>query len=230
MAKGIIYVMSTAVDGLVKIGKTQDFEKRMTQHESNGYRNVAGLKRQFAIEVENYDEIEVLLQDIFGKSRVGNTELFSLDINIVIQLLSSMSGKQIYPVNETREEVFVKATEAVESGKIPDGFYTFSRKVKKAGFTVGGTLKVEQGRFILLKGATVAGDYERITVPSWHAFRKNLVLDKSNKTIEDLEASSPSMIATILCGHHTNGWDAWKNSSHQPIDVYRKQTTLSDDE
>ena len=55
MAKGIIYVCSTAVHGLIKIGKTKDFESRMKTLEDNGYRNVAGLKRQFAIELDNYD-------------------------------------------------------------------------------------------------------------------------------------------------------------------------------
>ena len=58
MAKGIIYVMSTVVPGLVKIGKTatSNFESRMYQLEHNGYFNVVGLQRRFAIEVENYDE------------------------------------------------------------------------------------------------------------------------------------------------------------------------------
>lgn len=80
MEKGIIYVCSTAVDGLIKIGRTKNFEARIKTLEDNGYRNVTGLKRQFAIEVENHEEIEQLLHDLFDKSRVGNTELFSLDL------------------------------------------------------------------------------------------------------------------------------------------------------
>lgn len=42
MAKGIIYLMTTAVPGLVKIGKTAtcNFEQRMYNLESDGYRNV----------------------------------------------------------------------------------------------------------------------------------------------------------------------------------------------
>jgi hypothetical protein len=86
MAKGIIYVMTTVVPGLIKIGKTgsDSFEQRMYNLENNGYRNVVGLKRKFAIEVDDYDEKENLLDDIFSKSRVPNTELFALDINLVI--------------------------------------------------------------------------------------------------------------------------------------------------
>ncbi len=46
MARGILYVMTTVVDGLVKIGKTgiDNFESRMNTLENNGYRNVVGLK------------------------------------------------------------------------------------------------------------------------------------------------------------------------------------------
>lgn len=46
MAKGIIYVMTTVVPGLVKIGKTGsgNYEQRMYNLEHNGYANVVGLK------------------------------------------------------------------------------------------------------------------------------------------------------------------------------------------
>ena len=49
MSKGILYIMTTSVEGLIKIGKTQDFNKRMTILEQNGYWNVSGLKRFFAV-------------------------------------------------------------------------------------------------------------------------------------------------------------------------------------
>lgn len=109
MNKGIIYVMSTVVPGLIKLGKTSsdNFESRMYILERNGYSNVAGLKRKFAIELEDYDKKEKLLDEIFSKSRVPNTELFALDIDLVIHLLSSFEGKQIYPEQsqETRNDL-----------------------------------------------------------------------------------------------------------------------------
>ena len=60
MAKGIIYVMTSVVPGLIKIGKTgtNSFEQRMYNLEHNGYCNVTALKRAFAIEDEGYDEKE----------------------------------------------------------------------------------------------------------------------------------------------------------------------------
>lgn len=80
MAKGIFYIASTIVDGLIKIGKCQSgqYDSRMYQLEHNSYCNVVGFKRQFAIEVDDYDDKETLLHTIFKKSQVGSTELFCL--------------------------------------------------------------------------------------------------------------------------------------------------------
>lgn len=112
MARGIIYLMSTVVDGLIKIGKTNNFENRMRLLEKNGYYNIVGLKRQFAIEVEDYDEKEQLIHNIFSKSQIGDSELFSIDIDLAKQLLSAFDGKIVYP-KESRDKIFEKATNAV---------------------------------------------------------------------------------------------------------------------
>lgn len=113
MAKGILYVMDTVVDGLVKIGKTtkENFPIRMRQLENNGYYNVVGLKRRFAIEVDDYDEKETLLHTIFERSQVGKSELFSLDIETVVQLLSSLDGDVVYPKKVSKDEIFDEAVE-----------------------------------------------------------------------------------------------------------------------
>lgn len=127
MAKGIIYVMTTVVPGLIKLGKTglDSFQARMYHLERNGYSNVTGLRRKFAIEVDDYDEKETLLDDIFSKSKVPNTELFALDVDLVIQLLSSFDGRQIYPETKTKEEIFIEATKErkvkADWSLIPDG-------------------------------------------------------------------------------------------------------------
>ena len=98
MARGVIYCMTTIVDGLVKIGKTrkENFEQRMYNLEHNGYVQIVGLKRRFAIEVEDYDEKETLIQEIFRKSNIENTELFAVNVDLVVQLLSSLEGTQIF--------------------------------------------------------------------------------------------------------------------------------------
>ena len=135
MAKGIIYLMTTVVSGLIKIGKTgnDQFENRMRSLESNGYANITGLKREFAIEVDGYDEKEKLIHDIFSKSRIVGTELFALDIEVAKSLLSSLDGKQIYPKDKSKKEVFKESTEEIklksDVGFVPDGEYVLNRNI-----------------------------------------------------------------------------------------------------
>lgn len=230
MAKGIIYVMTTVVDGLIKIGKTgsENFEQRMSNLESNGYRNVTGLKRTFAIEVEDYDEKENLLDNLFSRSRVSNTELFSLNVNEVIQLLSSFDGKIIYPPQEEKSEIFENATEAIQSEFIPDGTYSLDVKPRGANSRVRATMIVHDGKMIVQKGASL-GNYTRISVSSWREIRSALRVNGST-TLEEFEASSPSMAAAIVIGHNTNGWTTWKNSRGEYIDIYRSAHNSDDSE
>ncbi len=116
--KGIIYIMTTAVSGLIKIGQTgtANYQERMRNLEANGYYNVSGLKRFFAIELEDYTDKENLLKEIFNKHRVGDSELFALDYDLVRQLLLSFEGKVIYPKDVNKEKEFDEVSKAREQG------------------------------------------------------------------------------------------------------------------
>ncbi len=131
MAKGIIYLMTTAVSGLVKIGKTGSgsYSERMRFLEANGYYNVAGLKRYFAIEVEDYDDKESLLHETFSKHQVGNSELFALDQDLIRQLLLSFEGTVIYPENINKEKEFDEVASVRKQGAL----FSFYRKGLKNG-------------------------------------------------------------------------------------------------
>lgn len=153
--------MKTVVPGLIKIGKTgiNNFEGRMATLERNGYsNNITGLKRYFAIEVDDYDEKEVMLDEIFSKSRVEDTELFALDVDLVVQLLSSFDGVQVYPETISKEEMFDQATEErrikADWSRIPDGLYYYQGNRRGFG-KFKATMRVEKGNFIVLKGSTV---------------------------------------------------------------------------
>lgn len=100
--------MTTAVSGLVKIGKTRtsNFPERMRFLEANGYYNVVGLKKYFAIELEDYDEKESLLHEIFAKHQVGTSELFALDQDLIRQLLLALDGRVVYPDKLDKEKEF----------------------------------------------------------------------------------------------------------------------------
>jgi hypothetical protein len=116
--KGIVYIMTTSVSGLIKIGQTgnSNFQERMRFLEANGYYNVSGLKWFFAIEIDDYQKKERLLHEIFNKQQIGDSELFALDYDLVRQLLLSFDGKVIYPKDVNKEKEFDKVSKAREQG------------------------------------------------------------------------------------------------------------------
>lgn len=205
MAKGIIYIMSTVVPGLIKIGKTKkdQFDNRMRYLESNGYKNITGLKREFAICVKGYDDKEKLIHDIFSKSRIENTELFALDIDIVISLLSSFEGEKIFPLDKSKDEVFKEYIEDIKDKSylhlLPNGEYFLERNIKGFGKTLG-KAKVENGKFIVMKGSFCC-DTTKGKVPS---NRKNAII-KNNILMEDVVCNSPSAAGYIVLGCSNNG-------------------------
>jgi hypothetical protein len=129
--KGIVYIMTTAVSGLIKIGQTgtNTFQERMRNLEANGYYNVAGLKRFFAIELEDYTEKEILLHDIFNKHQVGASELFALDQELLQQLLLSFQGRVVYPENIDQEKEFDEVAKVRRQGRL----FSFYKKGLKNG-------------------------------------------------------------------------------------------------
>ena len=151
MTKGIVYLMTTAVSGLVKIGKsgTSNYPERMRFLEANGYYNVSGLKRHFAIELEDYDDKESLLHEIFSKHQVGNSELFALDQDLVRQLLLSFDGKVVYPERIDKEKEF----DEVATTRKQSALFSFYNKGLKDGEEI---LFMSDETII----ATVAGERE----------------------------------------------------------------------
>ena len=225
MATGIIYVMTTVVPGLIKIGKTatQNFDSRMYQLEHNGYSNVVGLKRHFAIQVDDYDEKESLLHTIFSKSQVENTELFALDVNLVVQLLTSFAGDQVYPENKTKEEVFDEATGKRDISLIPEGEYYLERKIKRwDNHVVKGIMAIQNGKVIVKKGSILCPIKGKgFTTNKVVVQKRKEALIVDNVLQEDVEFNSPSLGASFIIFGPVNGWSHWKTKDGKPIDVFR---------
>lgn len=131
MNEGIIYVMTTTVSGLIKIGITSEkqYPERMRFLRQNGYHNISGLKEAFAIMVSDYKEKEKLLQKVFSAYRVDESELFSLDVDIVIELLMAFEGKVIYPEIKDKEKEFNVVAKTNEQNSL----FTFQSKGLKVG-------------------------------------------------------------------------------------------------
>lgn len=215
--------MTTVVPGLIKIGKTDvnNFNNRMYGLERRGYANVTGLSREFAIELDDYDEKEKLLHEIFSKSRVPNTELFALDVDLVTQLLSSFEGRQGYPEIETKEEIYNKSKDEFKSKQdinlIPDGTYTLNRSIRGYG-KVYAEMVIENGILTLKSGAKCAPLVREN--PPKDVLKANVI---NNVLQEDYVFTSPSTAAYLVVGKNTNGWIDWKNKAGEVIDIYRNK-------
>ncbi len=232
--KGIIYIMECVVPGLIKIGKTgsNNFEQRMYILEHNGYRNVTGFRRTFAIEVEDYDAKEAMLHTIFDKSRVADTELFALDVNIAMQLLSSFDGDVIYPKSESREEIFESATDSRTSKVIPDGTYILTKKKQSDNKTIHATAVVAGGKWKLLQGSVLGVTEDAGVSQKAKTMRATLHLGSDGTLMEDTDLGecAPSLAGTIVLNASINGWTEWKNKSGIPVDFYRQPAVASSDE
>jgi len=230
MSKGIIYVMTTVVDGLVKIGKTNtdNFTGRMRFLEKNGYANITGLKRKFAIEVDDFDEKETMLDNIFDRSRLGKNELFALDIDLVVQLLSSFEGRQVYPRPErvSKEKIFEEVTteirERTEAGDIPDGSYYMSHRPRGSIETIEATMIVRKGKYVLPAGTPVCSQTASYTPDRAKAIRDEYV-GRDGKLIEDIIMDTPSAAGAVVVGGSCNGWDKWHDAEGTPIGKFRNK-------
>ena len=229
MSKGIIYLMTTAVPGLVKIGKTgsKNYDQRMNELEHNGYRNVTALKREFAIEVDDYDEKEKLLHTIFEKSQLSDTELFAIDVNIAKQLLSSFEGRMIFPDpnSETKNEVFGEAVDRSKGKLIPDGKYTLKKNKKSDHRVVKATAIIKNGSGIIKKGSIVGISEDVGVSKKAQEARKNMLIDTDGNLLEDYELgeSTPSFASDVVVNGCTNGWEDWKNSKGNAVNIYRSK-------
>lgn len=223
--RGIIYITETIVNGLIKIGKTQtnNFESRMYQLEHNGYRNVTGLKRRFAIEVNNYHDKELLIQEVFGKSKVGETELFALDIDTAIQLLSSFEGKIIYP-KEDKGKIFEEATEKIKSKSIQNGTYFCSIGDYNAN------VEISDDGWVLLKNSVINTKPNPKLSGKLLPVLDSIKVDENGIVTEDyvLGDVTPSFVGNLVCGNNCNGWFTWKDEKGRAIDYYRKKENNED--
>ena len=233
MATGIIYLMTTAVSGVIKIGKTgvENYNERMRFLESNGYGNVSGLKREFALKIEQYDEIEKRIHEIFQKSRIGTTELFAVDKDIVKWLLTCFNGTVIYPEVENTEDLHQEANDKCNTHLIPDGDYTFERYKQSEQKNVKATAKICNGCWTILK-ESILGLTEDAGV-GMKVREKRISMGgamSEGKLLEDVELGdcTPSFAGQMVFYAACDGWTYWKNGEGETIDIYRRSN--SDDE
>ncbi|WP_367183947.1 GIY-YIG nuclease family protein [uncultured Brachyspira sp.] len=226
--KGIIYLMTTAVEGLIKIGKTMtsQYKNRIRFLEKHGYCNVTGLKIQFAIEVNKYSDKEQLLHSIFQKSQIGNTELFALDINTAMKLLSSFDGKLIFSAYGDKETTFNNATENIASRLIPNGIYYFKKQKKSDNKVVEAKAKIENGIWYILKGSILGETEDKGVSAKAKLMRENMKIGEKGVLLEDIELGecTPSFAGVLIMNSSINGWSDWYDEKGNKLDKYRKES------
>ena len=226
MAKGVIYCMTTIVPGLIKIGSTKDkdeYQRRMYLLEKDGYRNVTGLKRYYAVEVDDYQAQEQELFEIHKAGRVGNTELFAAEIGIVAKQMSRLKGTKVYPEDISEEEVLIEAEDSIDVDEIPDGEYYASNKPQGQNKTYKATMRVENGTLILCKGSEIVpGDLNKIPTKKYRQKRSSAnIVDGILQ--EDIICDAPSEAGSIFKCNASPGWDDWKTKDGKKIDTFRKK-------
>jgi hypothetical protein len=158
---------------------------------------------------------------------VSDTELFALDVNDAVQLLSSFDGTVVFPKTETKGQIFTDAVDNSTGKLIPNGTYKFRKKKMSDNKVVTATADVDNGRWTLLKGS-VLGMVEDVGVSQKaKAVRASLPLDTTGKLLEDYDLGecSPSHAGAVVMNQSNNGWDDWKNSQGQPVKMYRTKAS-----
>ena len=225
MPRGVIYVMSTAVAGLFKIGSTNNFESRMSELERHGYRNVSGLKRFWAIEVDDYENREKILHGVLSGSKLGDTELFSISEKNAKGLMLLLEGKQIFPkdASSNKDDEIKNTSEQIDiEQRDVDGEYTINARVRNFG-SVEAKLLIKNGNYTLCKGSLCA--------PLDSQAPSNLKDAKieDNRLVQDFVVTSPSNAAYLVMGHSSNGRDVWKNADGLSINELLKAKMPEDE-
>lgn len=227
MTQGIIYCMTTIVPGLIKIGSTKDqseYKNRMYHLEHNGYCNVTGLKKYYAVEVEDYKEQEQEMFETYKSGRVGNTELFAAEIGVVAKHMSRLKGRKIYPEDIEEKEIIKEAEDSIGVNKIDDGLYYTSNKPKGQNITYRATMRVQDGVLYLCEGSDmVPGDVSKIPTKKYKQKRIAAPIDSNNRLIRDIICDSPSEAGSVFKCNASNGWIEWKTKDGKKIDIYRNK-------
>lgn len=104
MALGIVYVLENpAFDSYVKVGKTTDLKQRLKQLDNTSV--PLPFRCVYAIQVEDYDNVERLVHQAFADVRVRSSrEFFEVDAQRVIAALRLTNGTDVTPKTDIGED------------------------------------------------------------------------------------------------------------------------------
>ncbi len=98
--EGVLYIaISITEANIIKIGSTQNFEKRMQQiknYRDNHFKKNMCFIPYFAIKTNKCNQLEDIMKPILH-SRIGNTNCYRIEANKVIPLFQKLEGEQVFP-------------------------------------------------------------------------------------------------------------------------------------
>lgn len=219
MSKGVIYLFSSSVKELCKIGRTDNLKERKRNIEANGYHNVSGLKLIYAVESEDMVSDENFIKELLKRLRIGDSELYQVNKDSAIMLLSKI-GKVVFPESQIlADEIKNEAQENVSSEVLPSGVYLCNIKVDNKEYNA--TLEIINGSLIMKKESNINERFDKLN-DSYKRMRELMVV-KDGILQDDFEVSSVSAAASLVAGHLKNGWDIWKDHNGYKINKYRNK-------
>ena len=227
--KNIVYCMETIVDGLIKIGTTGDFKRRMELLERDGYHNVTGLKRRYARKFDgDAEKIEHQIHEHFSYCRVGKSELFALDIGTAIEEIKKIGGTTIYPETKEEEQKILEYAEDIKGiFNVPNGtYYLFNNN------DIIASMKIDEDKLIVLKGSHISlkpvpqfkTGPNKALYKSWKELVDNPNIINDDEFITDYDGfKTVSRASGVLLARFSNGWNDWKTKNKKPICEFRNK-------
>lgn len=192
----------------------------MTELERNGYGNVAGLKRRFAIEVEDYDDKEGLIHELSPSPVWPDPSSLPLMRTLWFSSSRLWAGARCSPRARPR-------------GRLRQGYGGASGKGSRScrsrwdlppeeeneGRRHGGRpQEVHGGQFVVKAGARCLPVTEEDRTPEPRKTAE--VVDGVLQA--DVVCDAPSTAAWVVLGSSSNGWKVWKDQRGRSINTYRR--------
>lgn len=230
--EGFVYIFTNESfrDGWVKIGKTQDINRRLKDLDNTSC--PLPFKVYATMKTCKYNEAEELVQEFIAHFNSDlrirpNREYFKVSpeeaLKIFYQVQKVIDDAEIEVYSNGKAPKLCKKTkkEEKEKNNLIPCILTRNADAK-------GKLNSETGEMVILEGSKINSGCLPNLKPNEKAKRDEMISEYAERKgddlflIKDIIFSSPSGAAKFCCGGAANGWLDWKDLKGTPIEKYRK--------
>lgn len=224
---GVIYLMSTPIEGLARLdwSPSDQFEKQVQFIENKA---AIPLSRAYAIEVDDCKAVMALLWKLLAPYRVRDSLFLAIDLSLLVELLSLLGGRQVYP-KVSQENVIKEEQVDQKETNFPGGPWYLTRKVRDFGLVKGTMFYLGDDRWLVKAGSIVNTNGSRNSKRPSRNLYKVADIDPRCVLKTDIVAQSPSGAAGLLVGRNINGWDYWLDENGRTLGSYRAKLQGKDE-